>query len=61
MEHLADREWLLGDAFSAADIMLGFTIAVAQAFGVLDDGFPNLKAYFGRLAAPPAFRRAVAV
>ncbi len=58
--YLGDRTWLLGDEFSAADIMLGYTIAVAEIFGVLDEQFPGLKAYFGRLAARPAFKWAVA-
>jgi glutathione S-transferase len=57
---LEGRAHLLGDAFSAADVMMGFTLAAATAVGVLDDAFPALRAYLGRLAARPAFVRATA-
>ncbi len=57
---LGQKAWLLGDEFSAADVMMGFTLAAAQALGVLDDRFGSLKAYLARLQARPAFRRTVA-
>lgn len=50
--------WLLGDDFSAADIMLGFTLAAAQFLGVLDERYPNTAAYLSRLVERPAFLRA---
>jgi glutathione S-transferase len=58
--HLTDRAFLLDDEFTAADIMLGYTVAVAQVMNILGDDFPTLKAYFGRLSARPAFGRAMA-
>jgi len=57
---LNGRDHLLGDAFSAADVMMGFTLVAARVVGVLDDTFPNLGAYLERLAARPAFVRATA-
>lgn len=49
--------YLLGDEFSAADIMMGFTLVAAASLGLLDDRFPALKAYVARLAARPALRK----
>ena len=56
---LEGREHLAG-AFSAADIMVGFTVAAARVLGVLDARHPNLGAYLARLEARPAFQRASA-
>ncbi len=57
---LSGNDYLLGPEFSAADIMMGFTLAVARALGVLGDGHPGLLAYLARLEARPAFRKAAA-
>lgn len=58
--HLATRDYLLGDAFSAADIMLGFTVAAAQFLGVPGDARPHVADWFVRVTARPAFQRATA-
>jgi glutathione S-transferase len=55
---LSGRQYLLGEDFSAADIMMGFTLAVARALGVLGEGHPELGRYLERLEARPAFRKA---
>lgn len=55
---LAGREFLLGDEFSAADIMMGFTVGGAQLVGLLDERYPNLQAYMARLSERPAFKKA---
>ncbi len=52
--------YLLGDQFSAADIMMGFTLVAARVLGVLDDRFPALSAYLARLEARPPFQKALA-
>lgn len=52
-------EYLAGE-FSAADIMVGFTVGAARLLGVLDERHPNLVAYLARLEARPAFQRATA-
>lgn len=57
-ESLAGNDFILGAEFSAADIMLGFTLAVAQVLGVLDERYPRLAGYLERLQARPAFQRA---
>ncbi len=55
---LGDRTWLLGEDFTAADVMMGFTLRAAVLLGVLDDRFPRLQGYVGRLAERPAFQTA---
>lgn len=58
-EQLGDKKFILGDDFSAADIMLGFTLAAAMTLEMLDERFPKTNAYLGRLMERPAFLKAV--
>jgi glutathione S-transferase len=57
---LAGKTYLLGDDFSGADIMVGFTLAVARALGVMDDRYSQLAPYLTRLEGRSAFQRALA-
>jgi glutathione S-transferase len=52
---LASRPYILGDAFSAADIMIGSSLVWADLGRGLGD-YPTLKAYLGRLEQRPAFK-----
>ncbi len=54
---LAGNAYLTGDDFTAADIMMGFTLAAANIFGLITDRHPNLNGYFARLTARPAFQK----
>jgi glutathione S-transferase len=54
---LGDKPFLLGDQFSAADVMLGSTLVWAQMMGLLSDQ-PRLADYAARLSSRPAFQRA---
>ncbi len=56
-EALAERAYLLGDDFSAADVMVGSTLGWARHFGLLE-GFPRLIEYGRLVGARPAARRA---
>jgi glutathione S-transferase len=56
---LAGKEYLVGDAFSGADVMMGYPLLSARLFGILTDEYPNLQRYLARLEARPAFQRAV--
>jgi glutathione S-transferase len=58
---LGQNAFLVGDEFSAADIMMGFTLVAARVLGVLDDRYSMLNGYLARLAARPAFQTAIAV
>ncbi|HVN00909.1 MAG TPA: glutathione S-transferase family protein [Caulobacteraceae bacterium] len=54
------REWLLGDRFTAADVMLGSVISISLFCGTIPRE-PALVAYDERLSARPAMRRAQAL
>ena len=55
---LAGKDYLLGKEFSAADVMMGFTLVAARVLGVLDDRYPDLTRYLASLESRPAFRAA---
>jgi glutathione S-transferase len=57
-EPLSEHEFLLGDALTAADIVVGGVLAVADHAGVLDAAPDRVGAYFERLRARPAYARA---
>lgn len=55
---VGDQSFILGDTFSAADIMLGYTLLLAERF--LPEGLPaTVQPYWQRLAARPAFQKSV--
>lgn len=56
-QHLSEREWLLGEQFSAADILLSFIIEVSAGLQLLDD-YPALQRYLAALQARPAAQKA---
>lgn len=56
---LDGKPFLLGEQFSAADVMIGSTLAWAQFMGLLNDR-PALLEYAKRLSSRPAFLRAQA-
>jgi len=51
---------VLGEPFSAADIMLGFGLQIARHLGYCGDAAPRCEAYLAALAQRPAFQRAMA-
>ena len=57
-EALAGKEYLTGD-FSGADIMLGHACFMANRIGSVSDEMTDLKAYVARIAARPAFQKAI--
>jgi glutathione S-transferase len=56
---LDGKKFLLGDDFSAADIMLGGSVAFARSFGALK-AWPRLQEYTAAVLDRPARRRATA-
>ena len=56
-EGLADREWILGDRFSAADVMLGSSAVFLRMFDMLPDT-KNIGHYADRCLARPAYQKA---
>lgn len=54
------RPYVLGDHFSAADILIGGAMQYAMPFGMLPKE-PAFESYAARLAERPAFKRASAM
>lgn len=56
-EGLAGKEWILGEQFTAADVMLGSSAVFMRMFEMLPDT-KNIGDYADRCMVRPAFRRA---
>jgi glutathione S-transferase len=54
---LAGKTFILGEQFSAADVMVGSTLAWGGMMGLIGD-HPQIQAYVKRLSERPAFQRA---
>ena len=55
---LENREWLVGNSLSGADIMMSYPLqAAADRFDFAD--YPNIRAYLQLIEAHEAYRRAV--
>ena len=54
---LSDRDYLVGDRFTGADIVVGHSCFMAKFMSLIGD-FPVLEAYYGRLQQRPAHERA---
>ena len=55
---LENREWLVGNSLSGADIMMSYPLqTAADRFDFAD--YPNIRAYLQRIEAHEAYRRAV--
>ena len=57
-DHLATHEYLLGEKFSMADVILGSLLGWAQMMNLLA-GFDHARAYSKKMSSRPAFVRAV--
>lgn len=55
---LEGREYLVGP-FTAADIMLGHSLFMANRLGQVSDELENLKGYIQRIESRPAFQKAI--
>lgn len=55
-----DAEYLAGDSFTTADIMMGFSLTTMRYFQPYDlSRCPNVVNYLGRIGARAAYRRAM--
>ena len=57
---IADRTWILGDTFTAADVMLGSSVVFMRMFDMLP-GSDALSTYADRCLARPAYQRAIEI
>ena len=60
-DQLSNGPWVLGERFSAADIMLGMSLWYGMHLLRLVKDRPVLEAYVARCVARPAFQRAEAI
>lgn len=58
---LAPGPWLLGDRFTAADVMVGTDLHFGIRLFKFVEPRPNFEAYLDRCEARPAFQRALAI
>lgn len=58
-EHVADREFLVGDRFTVADAHLAWALLLLRPAGVAIAQWPSLSAYLERMQARPAVREAI--
>lgn len=56
---LSRGDWIVGDAYSLADISWAPTITTLQRAGFPFGSFPRLLAWYARIAKLPAFERAI--
>ena len=56
---LGTRPWFAGDEFSAADVMMSFPLEAARSRAGLDDRYPAILEWLGRIHARPAYVRAL--
>lgn len=54
---VAKGPWLMGERFTAADVIIGSGLRFGTAFKMVPDR-PEFRAYLGRLAERPALKRA---
>jgi glutathione S-transferase len=59
-EAVAQGPYLMGEQFTAADVVVGSTLRWGMMFGLLPKR-PELVAYVGRLEQRPALQRATAL
>lgn len=57
---LAGRDWFVGDALTAADVMMSFPLEAARQRAGLDRSRPKLIAWLDRIHVRPAYARALA-
>lgn len=53
---LSQQDYMLGDEFSGADILIGHSCFMATLVGLIGD-YPQLQTYYNRLQQRPAFKR----
>jgi glutathione S-transferase len=58
-KELGHGPWFVGNAFSAADVMMSFPLEAAAARGGLNASRPNLMGFLARIHARPAYQRAL--
>lgn len=59
-KHMKNNDYLVDNRFTAADIMMGYTLVLARSSDVLRDAHPTAESYLERLLERPAMQYALA-
>lgn len=54
---LSANDYLIGDEFSAADVVVGAVLSWSNSLGLVSEA-PNVESYLARIKARPAFQKA---
>ncbi len=57
---LAHRQYLLGDEFTAADVMMGYSVMLARALGIAEARAGHVGAYYDAMEQRPGYQAATA-
>jgi len=57
---MSHQDYLLGD-FTAADIMMGYSLMLAEKFALINEDLPATNAYFARLKSRQGYQHAMSV
>lgn len=55
-EVVSKSDYLVGNTFTVADIMTGYSLLLASNFGLLTADYPYTQAYYDRLSRRPGFQ-----
>ncbi len=58
-KQLTGKDYVVGNALSGADIMLGYFLMAARMLGCVGAEHPNVAAYWERLSARPGLQKAL--
>lgn len=58
---LEEQEYITGDTFTAADIILGFALMITVHAGFVNETTPRCLAYYQRLSERPAYQKAMSL
>jgi glutathione S-transferase len=58
-EALADRDYLCAGRFTIADVCVAYALVLANELGIEEVFTPNVKKYWDRIQARPAFQKAL--
>lgn len=59
-DRLADNDYLAGDTFTAADILVHFPFGTMSAFAPVDLGaYPHIRSWLERISERPAYQKAM--
>ncbi|MFN3231817.1 MAG: glutathione S-transferase family protein [Alphaproteobacteria bacterium] len=53
--HLADRDWLIADRFTVADLNVSAVMSLSKFIDLDFSNYPNVQDWFGRCLARPAY------